>query len=176
MRSHRVIALAALAVLAGCGSTSSSTSSTAGASSSAGAGTGPTAGATPAAAGCSLAPASLVNSTFGTTVTDASPEVNGTVTLCHYSNGANPSAVLIRFATGMSLTDFKANEAGFAAHGESTTDISGLGDAAYSSTIGTGASAVNTVVALKSNTEVLITASQPLTKVQALSQALLSAL
>jgi hypothetical protein len=95
------------------------------------------------------------------------------VLLCTYSDGTNPDSVLIRYQTGVSMADFNTAKQGFNDHGEPTTDISGLGDAAYSSTVPGTTPPANTVVVLSGSVEVLITSSATATQMEALAREIL---
>jgi hypothetical protein len=118
--------------------------------------------------------AASVNSALGTTVSAPKSTVRGTVTVCTYSQGANSQQVLIRLQTGMTPALRTASRAGFDQHGEPTVTVTGLGDAAFSSTIGTGQYADNTIVVEKGTKELLVTALAPLASVQSLAASLLS--
>ena len=120
---------------------------------------------------CSLVPASQVNSALGVNVGAPTPAVNGPVTTCTY-NGT-PAQVIIRFQTGETSASFQAAKAGFAQNGEPTTDVSGLGDAAYSSTVGSGQFQTNTIVVLKGSIELLVTAPVMQEDVNALARQIL---
>jgi len=104
-------------------------------------------------------------------------QVTGPVTVCTYAGaGTSPSTVLIRFATGSTAASFAAGKAAFAGHQEPTTDVAGLGKAAYSSTLASGSLMQNTVVVLRGSTELLISAPAPLSQVEALARQVLPSL
>lgn len=145
------------------GSSPTSTSSSGGATS--------TTTALAAAPSCSLVPASQVNSALGVNVGDPTSAVNGSVTTCTY-NGT-PGQVIVRFETGETPATFQAGKAGFAHNGEPTTDVSGLGDAAYSSSVGSGQFQTNTIVVLKGSLELLVTAPVMQEDVNALARQIL---
>lgn len=81
--------------------------------------------------------------------------------------------VIIRFQTGENASSFAARKQGFNQSGEPTTDVSGLGDAAYSSTQGSGQTQTNTIVVLKGSVELLVTAPVILDDVSALARQIL---
>jgi hypothetical protein len=118
-----------------------------------------------ASVNCSLAPASEVSSSLGINVTFLTSTDNSPVTLCSYSGGT-----LVRFQTEENAAGFATGKAGFGQHGELVADVSGLGDAAYSSSIG----GINTLVALKGSVEILITSSAGLSNEQVLMRDLLA--
>ena len=184
----RRLAVGALVVggslgLAACSSSSSTSTTTTAASGSGSTATtsGGTAttkasgGSSAAAVSCALAPAAQVGAALGITVGAPTPEDNGSVTVCTYQQTGGSGQVIVRFQTGMTPASFSANEAQFTANGETTTPVSGLGDQAYSSTIGGGGSApeVNTIVVLKGSNEILITGPASQAQVQSLATALL---
>jgi hypothetical protein len=115
--------------------------------------------------GCALAPASEVSAALGISASNPSTTNNSPVTICTYPGGA-----LVRFQTGEDAASFAVGEAGFGQHGESVSDVSGLGDAAYSSSI----AGSNTLVTLKGSLEILITSSASLANERVLMQELLA--
>ncbi|MHB8680979.1 MAG: hypothetical protein ACYDA2_02645 [Acidimicrobiales bacterium] len=123
--------------------------------------------------GCGLVSAAEVNAALGTNVGSPSAQPNGSVTVCTYTSSSPIATVIVRFQTGMSMSDFATARAQFDQHGETTTSVSGLGDAAYSSSAGTGQYQQNTIVVLKGSTELLITAPASLDQVEALARQVL---
>lgn len=119
---------------------------------------------------CSLASPARVKTALGITFASASIERNGPVTLCIF---AGKAPLLVRFETGETMPLFAAGRKGFGQHGEKTKTVSGLGTAAYSSSIGATS---NTIVVLKGRTELLITGSEPLAKLEALAKLILPSL
>jgi hypothetical protein len=114
---------------------------------------------------------SEVDQALGLNVQSPSSQVNGTVTVCTYSG--SPGPVTIRFQTGEDTATFAAGKQGFQQQGEPTTDVPGLGDAAYSSTRGSGQFQNNTIVVLKGSVQLLITAPVVLDDINALARQLL---
>jgi hypothetical protein len=116
----------------------------------------------------------MVQSALGLSVGSPTSQVNGAVTVCTYSGtGSTPATVIVRFETGMTQAGFATAKAGFGQHGEPTTDVNGLGDAAYSSTLGAAQFQQNTIVVLKGSTELLISAPATLAQVEALANQIL---
>jgi hypothetical protein len=115
--------------------------------------------------GCSLVSADQVASTLGVQALGPTSQPNGQVTVCLYASSANPNNTTIRYETGMSASDFTTAQAQFDQNGEKTTPVNGIGDKAYSSSIGS----VNTLVVLKGQNEVLISAPASLAKITALA-------
>ena len=94
---------------------------------------------------------------------------NRTVTVCQFTS---KSGLLVRFETNESASLFAAGRKSFEKHGEATKTVSGLGTKAYSSAAG----GMATIVVLKNNTEVLVTAKVSLAKVVALAKLILPSL
>ncbi|MGA2037458.1 MAG: hypothetical protein ABSH04_07750 [Acidimicrobiales bacterium] len=117
--------------------------------------------------------ASSTSSTEHNTTTSAiSPQVNGPLTVCTY-DGSSPGPVFIRFETGENASTFAAGKQQFEQTGGRITDLPGLGDAAYSSTQGSGESQSNTIAVLKGGIELLVTAPVSLDDVDALARQIL---
>ena len=128
----------------------------------AGAATGPS---------CSLASPKRVKSAVGITVGSPSVTRKGPVTVCLFTS---TPTLLVRFETNASAALFAAGRKGFTQHGEPTKTVHGLGTAAYSSSFAGGKS--NTIVVLKSTTELLVTGPEPLPKLVALAKLILPSL
>ena len=94
---------------------------------------------------------------------------NGPVTVCQFMS---KPALLVRFETNETTSLFAAGRKGFVQHGAPTKPVGGLGTTAYSSTFG-GAS---TIVVLQDKTELLITGSSPLPKLETLAKLILPSL
>ncbi len=110
---------------------------------------------------CALVPASLVNSALGTDVGDPAQTINGIVTVCEFK-GAKAGHVTVRFQTGDDSASFAAGRAGFDSNGEPTKDVAGFADEAYSSTLGSGDLAINTLVARQGSVEILVSSEADL--------------
>jgi hypothetical protein len=119
---------------------------------------------------CNLASAKRVKSALGLTVASPSVTKNGPVTVCLF---ASSRPLLVRFETNETASLFAFGRTSFGQHGEPTKTVNGLGTQAYSSSIGTTS---NTIVVLKNKTELLITANEPLAKLEALATLILPAL
>jgi hypothetical protein len=113
--------------------------------------------------------ADQVASTLGVQALAPTSEPNGTVTVCLYPSSGNPRNTTIRYETGMSASDFATAKSQFDANGEKTTTVNGIGDQAYSSSVGN----VNTLVVLKGDNEVQIDAPASLAKITALANQIL---
>jgi len=119
---------------------------------------------------CNLASAKSVKSALGITVGSPSVTRNGPVTVCEF---ASTSPLLVRFETNESASMFAAGQKSFTQHGQPTKTVNGLGTKAYSSTF---EGKTNTIVVLKNQTELLITANEPLAKLEALAKLILPSL
>jgi hypothetical protein len=104
---------------------------------------------------CAVAPAAVVNAALGTDLGDPDETDNGIVTVCAYQ-GASAGHVTVRFQTQEDAGAFAQGRAGFDSNGEPTKDFPGLGDQAYSSSLGAGSSAIKTLVARKGAVEILV--------------------
>jgi len=170
----RPVVLALLAVgtpitLAACSSSSSTPTTTSGSG-------GTAAPAAPSSFTCAKAPASTVNAALGTSVGAPTTQTNGSVTVCTY-NSTNPiQTVIIRVDTGSGTATFSAEEAQSAAHGEPTTPVPGVGDAAYSLSLSGGGFTTNTFAVLKGTNEVQVNGPGTAAQSQALATQLVDAL
>jgi hypothetical protein len=123
---------------------------------------------------CSSVSPAMINAALGTSVTAPKVTKNGPVTVCAYPQGNLPQQALVRFQSKTTAKSFKVAESQFTAHGEPVASISGYGSMAYTSSIGTGAYAANTIVALKGSNELLVTAIAPLGSVEQLATQILA--
>ncbi|HTD49570.1 MAG TPA: hypothetical protein VK771_03160 [Acidimicrobiia bacterium] len=96
------------------------------------------------------------------------------MTVCLYATSTNPRNVTVRYRSGMTASDFATARSAFSQHGEPTQPVSGFGDKAYSSTIGSGQYVTNTFVVVKNSTEVQISAPVSLARVEALANQILA--
>jgi len=173
----RPVVLALLAIgtplaLAACSSSSSAPTTTAGAG-----GTPTTAtAATTASFTCAKAPASAVNAALGTSVGAPTAQTVGTVTVCTYSSTSPIQTVIIRVDTGSSASTFAAEKTQSTAHGETITPVSGVGDAAYSTTLSGGGFTTNTFAVLKGTNEVQVNSPASPAQTQAYATQLLGSL
>ncbi|MCU1678342.1 MAG: hypothetical protein JWM93_3100 [Frankiales bacterium] len=107
--------------------------------------------------GCENVTASDVSAAVGFTVTTPTAQAMGPIVLCTFTGPAG-SAVLIRKESGLGVAAYDAGKVALEAAGQKTASLSGLGDAAYSSTVGTsGKTLAATVVARKGDNDVLVT-------------------
>jgi hypothetical protein len=118
---------------------------------------------------CNLASAKRVKSALGITVASPSVTKNRTVTVCQFRSKLG---LLVRFETNESASLFAVGRKSFEKHGEATKTVNGLGTKAYSSSAG----GFTTIVVLKNNTELLVTAKVSLAKIVALAKLILPSL
>jgi hypothetical protein len=118
---------------------------------------------------CSLASPAKVKSALGFGVGAPIVTKNGPVTVCQY---VVKTGLIVRFETSETAAMFAFGQKSFATHGEKTKPVSGVGAKAYTSTIGK----VITLVVLQGKTELLITASQPLPRLETLAKLIVPSL
>jgi hypothetical protein len=133
----------------------------------------PTAAPSPPAIRCTKAPEGTVGSALGITVNPATETDQIPVTVCTYPLSSGQGVVVLRFQSVVDASRFGEIRKGFA--GE-TKDLTGFHDEAFTSTEGTGATALNSVAARKGDVAIVITAPAPVDKEKALVDQLFSAL
>lgn len=171
-RLWAMTAIAAAALLGGaCGNDAAGTP--AGGSKATGSAAGHGGSAQPS---CALAPSALVNSTLGVAMGEPEQAVNSVVTVCKYSPTSGIGGVTVRFQTNDDAAGFAAGRSGFDESDQPTTDVPGLFDEAFSSTLGHGDLAVNTVVARNGGITILVSSSASLDKEKQLISKLFAAL
>jgi hypothetical protein len=174
-RLWAVTAIAAVALLAGaCGNKAGGTP--AGGNNAAGSGTVGTGGDATNKPSCALAPAALVNSTLGVSMGEPEETVNSVVTACRYASTSGSGSVTVRFQTNEDAAGFARARSGFDDSGQRTTDVPGFFDQAFSSTLGSGEFAINTIVARKGSVEILVTSHASLDKEKELVRRIFAAL
>jgi hypothetical protein len=160
MKSWAGLPLGVLAAfaLAGCGSSPSSGATRPSSS--------PVASIAAAKPGCDLVPGSLVTEKLGISVGDPRVTANALVTTCMYAVGSNPSGVIIRFQIHSDHASFLNGKANF----NSTSNVSGVGDEAYSSVLAT----YTALIARKGTVEIEITSKAALAAERGLMLTLLA--
>jgi hypothetical protein len=122
---------------------------------------------------CARISASEVSSVLGISqLMDPTADVNDIVTICQYGQGNNPVKVQIRYQAPTTPSEFARGKKAFTDNGFTTSDVSGIGDMAYSSSTQN----VNTLDFLSSSTEVTLVAAASLDKLEALAKELISKL
>jgi hypothetical protein len=150
---YMIPAALAAVLLTGCGPDSASPN---GPASGAGGGT-PTGPNQPAARPtCDLAPASLVNATLGTHVSDPEAQNLNKVVVCRYKPTSGTGSVVVRIQTDMSPQTFATSRSLSDTNGIPTSDLPGFQDNAYTSVLKAGSIVTNTLVALKGTVEILV--------------------
>jgi hypothetical protein len=129
--------------------------------------------ATPAhaAAGpsCNVASAKKIKAAIGITVGSASVTRNGPVTVCQFRTA---TGLLVRFQTSETASMYAFGRKSFGQHGAPTKTVAGIGTKAYSSSF----QGANTIVVLQNTTELLVTSSVSLAKIEALARLILPSL
>lgn len=126
----------------------------------------PAVSAVAAKPGCDLAPASLITEHLGVAVGDPKVTTTTLVTVCMYAVGSNQSGVLIRFQIHEDHAAYMQGRVAMSG----TSDVSGVGDEAYSVVI----ASYGTLVARKGTVEILLTAKAGLAAEKDLMLILLS--
>jgi len=133
---------------------------------------------TPAAAAgpsCTVATAALVGAKLGFGLSGPNVDRGPAATICTYDNPANRArSATVQITAGATAASFAQTRSGFATHGETVSDVAGLGDEAYSATLSVANVTNTTLVARKGSTEVLITTTAPAGRVPALMTAVLA--
>lgn len=125
---------------------------------------------------CRFIPAPTVNKVLGTSVREPGVVVRGTVTVCHYPQGSNPYAVIVRVQGGTTAREFIDDRKTFDQHHEPTATIQGLGDAGFYATVGLPPQETYVVVVVKHGVELLITGPGSLTRLETLVHRVLPSL
>ena len=150
-RLFTVVAVGLTLVTAACGSSGSSPAASPKAAQAVAQGSSKT--------DCSSVPASRVNAALGTSVSDPTKDTAGNAVVCNFPKNGNPMVVIVRFETNSTLDEMQIVRKQGDAAGVKSTDVAGLGDAAYSSEIDTpGIPSVATVVAQRGGLNVHVTA------------------
>jgi hypothetical protein len=172
------VLLAGLLTVAGCSSSASTDSSSSTSSDSKRSSTDAGgAGATSAATGCDLVSPEDIATTLGLTVAEPETTDNDPVTVCTYPPaGGGASQVIVRFQTGFTKDDVATSRAQFEDTDQPTADVSGIGEVAFSSSLGSGSVQTNTIETLQGDTDLLITASAPLAGIETLAKQVLQQL
>lgn len=126
---------------------------------------------------CAMVTPAMVRSTLGLSVGRPNVTRNPSVIVCEFSDPANRvSNVVLRIQTAESMQSFASERQSFDQHGEPTSPVSGFGNAAFTSTLGSGQYTQNTIEVLKGTTTLLVTAPASLPRVEALATQLLAEL
>ena len=115
---------------------------------------------------CGSVTAAQVNAALGTLV--GAPNINRSnppVSVCTYSGGTPFRTVIVRAQGGQDAAGFALEKEAFNRNGQTTTDVPGYGDEAYSSVLTAGSISVSTLVARKGDVEILITSRSTLDQI-----------
>src|SRR5437588_586933 len=135
---------------------------------------------------CALVPASAVQAILGLSVNDPTSRVHQPVIDCDYPDALSPARVMVRLETGVDAAAFASHKALYASQGNTVTDVSGIGDTAFSLSHGqlhpsgslspTNPGVYATVSVLKGGFELTITSPSPIDRLEALARQVLGSL
>jgi hypothetical protein len=127
-------------------------------------------------ADCGAVPASRVKAALGVDVSAPTLDKAGNAVMCQYPGGGNPMSVIIRVETNSTLEEMQGlRKFGDSKAGVKSQDVSGLGDAAYTTSVSApGVPTVTTVAAQKGQLNVQVTAAAPLPAIKTLVAQLIS--
>jgi hypothetical protein len=124
---------------------------------------------------CTIATAALVSGKLGFALTGPNVDRGPAATICTYDNPSSQAqSATVQITAQATPASFAAGRNGFAGHGEVVSDVSGLGDQAYSATLSVANVTNTTLVARKGSNEVLITTTAPTGAVPGLMAAILA--
>ena len=122
---------------------------------------------------CVLVPASQIASIMGKQVGQPGVANSRVATTCVYPaahGAAKTDAVIISFRGGVTSAVAGSEQAAVRKLHGTTTDVSGNGDTAYTYTVTTGGKTVTTLVTLVGTTQVTITSTAAVDKIEAMAQ------
>lgn len=125
---------------------------------------------------CTFTPIAEVRSTLG----DAdigeptSDRRNPVVNVCAYPQAGVDSQVIIRYEVDSDSESFAITKKGFNDNGQPTTDVSGLGDEAFSSALSASGLTFTSVVARKGSHSVQIVSRASLDQIKTLTASILA--
>jgi hypothetical protein len=117
--------------------------------------------------------AATIKTELGLDVKEATIEGNAPVRVCQFAPGGTTGSAIVRFQGKEDAQQFATAKQIFKDSGQPVTDVTGLGDEAYSSTLGSSKIVINTIVARKGSLEVLITSQASLEQEKAFAAKLL---
>ncbi len=166
-----------LGLVAGCASSQSPSSTDDEPGTSAGADDPAGEPASPAVqSSCTLAPASLIKEKLNLDV-QAPAEVSANNTVeCTYLSGMQGNSVIVRFLADRDAAAFADGRRDADTGGEPTSDVWGVGDEAYQSSVEFGDTITNTMVARKGTVEIEVVSVATVDAEKALLLSLFSAL
>jgi hypothetical protein len=180
LTARRVLALtcvSALGLMGGCASPSTSTEDTGPEATTATATSEPTQASGPnVRPTCALAPASLIKETLNADVSGPAQVSADTSVECTYLSGIGGHTVIVRFKTDQDAASFANDRRESDNTGEPTSDVSGVGDEAYQSSVEFGDTVTNTMVARKGTMELQVISAASVDREKALLTKLFAAL
>ena len=126
---------------------------------------------------CTVATAALVSAKLGFVLTGPNVDREPGATICTYDNPSNQAqSATVQLQYQVTAAAFATERNGFSSHGETTTDVPGLGEEAYAASLTIASVTNSTLVARKGTQEVLITSTAPTDRLPALMTAILAQL
>ena len=113
---------------------------------------------------CSTANVAMIKRTLGITVAAARRSTAGKTFLCEYASSVSSLAVVIQYNLAAGNGNYKLVRSGFDQNNEPTTSVKSFGklaNEAFSASLGQGALAQHSVVALQGKLEVVVASSAP---------------
>jgi hypothetical protein len=125
---------------------------------------------------CALAPVSVIKETLKIDVSAPTETSSAGIVECSYMSAASGHNVIVRFSTDQDANTFAGLRDDAENGGEPTTDVSGVGDEAYQSSVEFGDTVTNTMVARKGTVAIQVDAVASLDAEKALLTKLFAAL
>lgn len=129
-----------------------------------------------AAPACAVAPPALLKQTLNLDVSAPTQTGAGTFVECTYLGGVGGQTVTIRVETQQDHASFADRRRASDADGQPTSDVTGVGDEAYQSSVEFGDIITNTLVARKGTVEVRVIAVATIDAEKALLTTLIGAM
>jgi hypothetical protein len=107
-------------------------------------------------------------------LSDPTSVVNGSIRTCTYKGPPGGDDVVITYETGVSATTFQAAQESPGPNGETATAVTGIGDAAYSTTSGAPGNEDHTLAVLQGTTAISIRAPVEVSQIEDLARKLLA--
>lgn len=126
---------------------------------------------------CNTATPAMIKKALGIVVAAPRRSAAGKSFLCEYASAKSSLAVVIQYNLAGSNSNYKTVRAGFDGNSEPTTplrSLRGLANEAFTASLGTGALAQHSVVALQKKLEVDIASSAAIPKLVALMRQILT--
>lgn len=125
---------------------------------------------------CTFTPLAEVRSTLAddTTAEPTSDRRNPSVNVCAYAQRGIDAQVIIRYEVDLDAESFAASKKAFNESGQPTTDISGVGDEAFTSSLTLGDDVFTSLMVRKGSKGLQIVNRAPLDKIETLATSILA--